>query len=117
MESIEILKVAAKALDSKKAHEMSALHVEDVTTLADYFLLATGASTTQVKALADEVDFALSQLGLQPHHIERSTTWTLLDYGTVIVHVFYKEAREFYALDRMWQDGTPVDLEEILNSN
>ncbi len=114
MESIEILKLAAKALDSKKAHDMSAIYVEDVTTLTDYFLIANGGSTTQVKALADEVDYVLGQQGVNPHHIERSATWTLLDYGSVIVHVFYKEAREFYSLDKMWQDGKSVDLEEIL---
>jgi ribosome-associated protein len=114
MESLELLKAAAKALDSKKAQEISALYVEDVTTLADYFLLATGSSSTQVRALADEVDYALSQLGVEPNHVERSTTWTLLDYGSLVVHVFYKDARDFYALDKMWQDAKTVDLSEIL---
>ena len=90
MNSYEKLKIAVKALDSKKAVDIKAIKVEDITILADYFVIATGMSTTQVKALADEVDFKLSEAGVEPGHIEgKSSGWILLDYGTVVIHVFY----------------------------
>ena len=99
MNSYEKLKIAVKALDSKKAVHIKAIKVEDITILADYFVIAPGMSTTKVKALADEVDFKLSEAGVEPGHIEgKSSGWILLDYGTVVIHVFYKDDREFYAL-------------------
>ena len=115
MNSYEKLKIAVKALDSKKAVDIKAIKVEDITILADYFVIATGMSTTQVKALADEVDFKLSEAGVEPGHIEgKSSGWILLDYGDLIVHIFGRNAREFYSLDKMWSDGTPVDIEKYL---
>lgn len=114
MNSYEKLKIAVKALDGKKAVDIKAIKVEDITILADYFVIATGMSTTQVKALADEVDFKLSEAGVEPGHIEgKSSGWILLDYGTVVIHVFYKDDREFYALERLWQDGEYLDIEEL----
>ncbi|MBQ2676028.1 MAG: ribosome silencing factor [Clostridia bacterium] len=115
MESNDILKIAVKALDDKKAHDIKVIKVDDLTVLADYFVIATGNSNTQVRALADEVDYKLSESGVQPHHIEgKSSGWILLDYSSVVVHVFYKDAREFYSLERLWQDGTDVDVNELL---
>lgn len=117
MESVKILDIAANALNEKKATNLAALKVDDLTVLAEYFLLATASSSTHVRALADEVEFKLSEQGVEPHHIEgKSTGWVLLDYGSVIVHVFNKEAREFYNLDKMWADGTVIDLDSILVS-
>ena len=117
MESKEILKVAANALNEKKALDLAALKVEDLTVLTEYFLLSTASSSTHVRALADEVEFKLSELEVQPHHIEgKSTGWILLDYGSVIVHVMSRQAREFYNLDKMWSDGEAVDLAEILEN-
>lgn len=117
MESTEILKIAANALNEKKAQNLSALKVDDLTVLTEYFLLCTATSSTHVRALADEVEFKLTGAGLEPHHIEgKSTGWILLDYGSVIVHVMSREAREFYNLDKMWSDGTPLDLNTILVS-
>lgn len=117
MESSEILKIAANALNDKKAIDLAALKVDDLTVLTEYFLMATATSSTHVRALADEVEFKLSQFGVQPHHIEgRSTGWILLDYGSVIVHVFNKESREFYNLDKMWNDATEIDLTKILSN-
>ena len=117
MESTEILKIAANALNEKKAQNLSALKVDDLTVLTEYFLLCTATSSTHVRALADEVEFKLTEAGLEPHHIEgKSTGWILLDYGSVIVHVMSREAREFYNLDKMWSDGTPLDLNTILVS-
>ncbi len=117
METLKILEIAANALNEKKATNLAALKVDDLTVLTEYFLLASASSSTHVRALADEVEFKLSEQGVEPHHIEgKSTGWVLLDYGSVIVHVFSKEAREFYNLDKMWADGIAVDLDNILVS-
>ena len=115
MESFEILKIAANALNKKKAREMSAIKVDDLTVLCEYFLICTATSSTHVRALADEVEDTLKEAGVMPHHIEgRTSGWIALDYGSVIVHVFSRNEREFYALDKMWADAPAVDLEEIL---
>lgn len=115
MDSYEILKHAVKTLDSKKAVDIRAMKVEDITLLADYFVIATGMSSTQVKALADEVEYKLSEQGVEPMHIEgKSSGWILLDYGTVLIHVFYKNDREFYALDHLWQDAADVDISDLI---
>lgn len=117
MESKEILSIAANALNEKKAICLSALKVDDLTVLTEYFLLCTATSSTHVKALADEAEFKLAEAGITPHHIEgKSTGWILLDYGSVIIHVMSKEARDFYNLDKMWSDGEPVDLNTLLIS-
>ena len=115
MESYDILKNAVKVLDAKKASDIRAMKVEDITLLADYFVIATGSSSTQVRALAEETEFKLSQLGVEPLHIEgRSSGWILMDYGTVIIHVFYKNDREFYSLDHLWQDAEQIDVNELI---
>ena len=111
----EIALAAARALDAKKAADLEVIDISALTTLGDYLVIASGASTTQVKALADEVEEKLSERGVEPHHIEgRSTSWILLDYTSVMVHVFHTEARNFYALERMWADGTKLPMEELL---
>ena len=116
MDSENILKIAANALNSKKARGLKAIKIDDLTTLADYFLLATATSSTHVRALADEVEDKLKEAGVEPHHIEgRTTGWLVLDYNSVIVHVFTANEREFYNLDSMWSDGTQIDLINILD--
>ena len=111
----EIAAVAACALDAKKAADLEIIDVSALTTLGDYLVIASGSSTTQVKALADEVEEKLSEQGVEPHHIEgRTTSWILLDYTSVMVHVFHTEARNFYALERMWADGARLDVSEFL---
>ena len=116
MEAFEILKIAANALNAKKAKELNAVKVSEITVLAEYFLMCTATSTTHVRSLADEVEEKLSEAGVQPHHIEGKTTgWIVLDYGSVIIHVFSRDQREFYALDKMWSDGEQVKLDDILS--
>ena len=112
----EVAAVAAKALDDRKGVDIRLLEITDVTTLADYFLICTGTSSTHVQSLCDAVEEAMSQRGEEPHHVEghRGGQWTLLDYSAIVVHVFTEEAREFYALERLWSDATPVDLDEYL---
>lgn len=117
MESLEMLKIAANALNEKKARELAAIKIDDVSDLADYFLICTATSNTHVRALADEVEEKLKLAGVLPDHIEgRSSDWLLLDYGTLVVHVFGRQSREYYALDNKWNDGEQIDLEQILES-
>lgn len=117
MTSYEQSILTAKALSSKKGLDIQVIEISDVSVLADYMVIATGTSTTHVKALADEVEYKLDEAGISVSHIEgyRSNTWILLDYIDVIVNVFSDEAREFYDLDRLWQDGKPVDLTKIID--
>ncbi len=107
---------AVKLMDAKKALDINMIDIREVSTLGDYFVIATGTSNTHVKALADELEFRLKEEGAAPTHIEgyRSNSWILLDYGEVIIHVFTRESREFYDLDRLWQDGEKVDISEYL---
>ena len=107
----------AQILDSKLGQDIRIIEITDVTVLADYMVFATGRSSTQVKALADEVEFKMDELGIKVNHIEghRSNSWILLDYTDVIVNVFNEEARNFYDLERLWQDGKEVDLSDILD--
>ena len=116
MTDIEILKEGVKALDSKKAYDIKILKVRDLTILANYLVIVSGTSTTQVKALADEVEFKLSQKGAEPKQVEgrQSSNWIVLDYIDVVFHVFYTETREFYDLERLWQDGEEIDPAEFL---
>ncbi len=110
-----ILKTALKALDDKKAMELTAVEISDLTTIADAFVMATATSNTHVRALADAVEDKLSVIGVEPHHIEgKATDWILLDYGCIVVHIFGRKSRDFYALDHMWNDGAQIDVEEML---
>ena len=115
----EMVGTAVKALDSKKGKDIRVLYTADQTTLADYFIICNGTSNTQVKALADAVEEAMSQQGEEPHHVEghRGGQWTLLDYSSVVIHVFTEEAREFYSLERLWHDGRPLDLSDVLTED
>lgn len=113
----EMAILAAKALDSKKGVEIKVMEVTELTSLADYFVICTGSSTTQINALCDAVEEKLELEGSEkPLHREghRGGTWVLLDYGCIVVHVFNNEAREFYSLERLWNDGKNVDLSGIL---
>ncbi|MCL2106884.1 MAG: ribosome silencing factor [Oscillospiraceae bacterium] len=108
-----LVKALAAILDSKKAQDIKAIHTTEQTILSDYFLLASGTSSTHVKALADELAFEMKkQHGISPQGVEgRATGWILIDYGAVIVHVFQAEQREYYNLERLWEDGEAVALE------
>ena len=113
----EMAILAAKALDGKKGEEIKVIEVTDLTSLADYFVICTGSSTTQINALCGAVEKALKEeAGEAPLHREghRDGTWVLLDYGCLAVHVFSQEAREFYDLERLWSDADPVDISEYL---
>lgn len=112
----EIALAAAKALDSKKGDDLMVLETGHLTTLADYFVICTATSSTQIKALSDHCEKTLKEAGEAPHHIEghRGGTWVLMDYSSVVIHIFMPEAREFYNLERLWSDATPLDLAQLL---
>jgi ribosome-associated protein len=115
MTPLEIAQTAARALDDKKGKDIKVLHTTDLTVVADYFVICTASSTTQVKTLCDEVDKVLSQAGEPPIHREgfRSGGWVLLDFGCCIVHIFLPETREFYNLERLWSDADEVKLSSL----
>lgn len=110
--SLEIAEQAVKILDGKKAKDIKVLMTKDVTVLADYFILCTAGSTTQIKTLTDELDKVLSDQGETPLHKEgyRSGGWVLVDFGVVVVHLFLKDIREFYSLERLWRDAEELDI-------
>ena len=116
----ELALMAARALSDKKGREIQVLEIGDLTTLADYFVIATGSSNTQINALVDNVEKVLvEEAGEQPLHREgyRGGTWVLMDFGSLVVHVFTAEARKFYDLERLWQDGHQVNLAAVLGEN
>ena len=112
----EMAIAAVKALDSKKGADIKVMEVTELTSLADYFVICTGSSNTQINALCDAVEKALGEAGETVRRREgyRGGTWVLLDYGCLVVHVFNRETRAFYDLERLWQDGTPLDLTDVL---
>ena len=106
----EITAVAYRALEDKKAKDVKILKTAEHTVLADYFVICNGSSSTHIKALVDEVDKQLSESGEPPIRREglRSDIWVLMDFGSVIVHIFTDEARKFYDLERLWSDAEAV---------
>ena len=106
----EITAVAYRALEDKKAKDVKILKTAEHTVLADYFVICNGSSSTHIKALVDEVDKQLSEAGEPPIRREglRSDIWVLMDFGSVIVHIFTDEARKFYDLERRWSDAEAV---------
>ena len=112
--SKELAEAIYEILDNKKARDLKILHVENKTVIADYFVLCTGNSSTQVKALADEVDYKTSLRGRIPTNVEGrdNTAWIVIDYDSVIVHVFSREARDYYNLDKLYSGTTEIDRDE-----
>ena len=110
----EIAESAIKALDEKKGVDIKMIATGKVTVVSDYFVIVSGTSNTHVKSLADEVEDALTTAGAEPGHIEgKATGWILLDYGSVVVHVFTGESREYYNLERLWSDAAALDISDI----
>ena len=112
----EIAYEVTKALDAKKGQNIRLLKIDRVSSLADYFLICTGTSNTHVKTLCDYAEYTLEQLGEQMLSREghRGNSWELLDYGSIVVHVFTEEARKFYDLERLWADAETVDIRDIV---
>ena len=112
----EVAYQVTKALDDKKGKDIRLLWIAEVSSLADYFLICTGTSNTHVKTLCDYAEYTLEQLGepLLGREGHRGNAWELLDYGSIVVHVFTEEAREFYSLERLWADAEQVDISDII---
>ena len=116
MESKELMENIVRILDEKKANDIRAIETADVTIVTDYFIIASATSNTHVRSLADDVEDGMEKLGVKPDHIEgKATGWILLDYSSVVVHVFQTETREYYNLERLWADAPQVDLTHLLH--
>ena len=118
MEAQALVETLVRSLDTHKASDIKVLRVTEVTSLADYFVIVGGTSSTQVRALADYAEFELGQQGVNPLRIEgyQTAQWILLDYGTVVVHVFKEDTRQFYDLERLWNDGQEMDVNSFLEN-
>lgn len=115
MELLEVVKKAVNALEDKKAEDITVIDISEVSSIADYFIIANGSNANQLAAMQDAVDEAFYKAGLHAKQIEgnRNSTWILIDYNDVIVHLFDKEDRLFYDLERIWKDGKVIDLAEM----
>ena len=116
MTAKEVAFEVTKALDAKKGKDIKLLRIDKVSSLADYFLICTGTSNTHVKTLCDYAEYTLDQLGepMLGREGHRGNSWELLDYGSIVVHVFTEEARQFYSLERLWADAEQVDIRDIV---
>ena len=114
-QSKEMTRLAVAALEDKKASEVKIIDIEHISTLADYFIIASGTNRNQVQAMADSVEEALSKAGYEPKQIEgyQNANWILMDYGDIVLHLFDEENRLFYDLERIWRDGKLIEKEEI----
>ncbi|MCL2539752.1 MAG: ribosome silencing factor [Oscillospiraceae bacterium] len=112
MTGLELARAIAKTLDDKLGVDVRVLKVEDLTIIADYFVIVSGESSTQVRALAEETEHRLEALGIRPVKMEGEPKggWVLMDYNTVLLHIFHSEAREFYSLERLWADAEPIEI-------
>lgn len=117
MTSLDIVKAAVRAADSKKGRDLRVIKIRDISVLADYFVFVSGDSNTQTRAIAEEVEFKLGEAGEQPHHIEgRQSGWICLDYGSVVVHIFHTEQRQYFQLERLWEDGEEIDVSSFIEN-
>ena len=114
--SQEVMEHIVRALDSKKARDITVLKTDKVSVLAEYFVICTAGSASQIKSLSDETGKRLSELDEPPRRVEgyRAGGWVLMDFGCVIVHLFLKETRQFYDLERLWSDAPKVDISALL---
>ena len=114
--SLDIVKKIVKALDDKKGNDIQVIKIEELTIVADYFVICTANSNTHVRSLADEVEYQLEEAGIKADHIEgRATGWMLLEYHGVVVHIFLEESRNYYNLERLWEDAKKIDASQFLD--
>lgn len=115
MESKEMARLAIDALEDKKAEDIRIINISEISVLGDYFIIASGTNRSQIQALADNVQEKLGRAGVLAKTVEgyETANWVLMDFGDIIVHVFDKENRIFYNLERIWRDGKQVDKEEL----
>lgn len=108
--------IACKAIDDKKGQDIKIIDIHNVSVIADYFVIASGTNSNQVQAIVDNVEEQLGRAGIEAKQIEgnRNSSWILMDYGDVIVHVFDEENRLFYDLERIWRDGKVLEMDAFL---
>lgn len=111
-----LLRTIVKLLNDKKANDIRILKVDELSTLADYFVIADSNNRTHVKSLADDVEEQMKKKGFAPKRIEKDKggDWTVLDFGNIILHIFLKSARDFYNLEKLWEDATGIDAYDIV---
>lgn len=111
-EALKMVEIVYKALDDKQAVDIKVLDIRDVTVMADYFIIAHGNNPNHVKSLIDNTDEQLDKAGYNAKHVEgyNSASWILLDYGDVIIHIFGKDDRLFYDLERIWSSGKQINF-------
>ena len=114
-QSAEMVKIAAKALEDKKAEDIRVIDIREISTIADFFVIANGTNANQLAAMRDAVDEELYNAGYHTKQVEgnQNSTWILMDYNDIIVHIFSKEDRLFYDLERMWTDGKQIDVNQL----
>ena len=112
MDARDMARKAVAMLEDRKAVDVKVINIEKVSSLADYFIIASGTNRNQVQAMADNVEEALEKEGVRPKNIEgyQTANWILMDYGDIVIHLFDEENRLFYDIERIWRDGTPEDL-------
>lgn len=110
--SLELADFIAKVMEDKKAEDIEVLEIKDLTVIADYFVICTGKSSTQISSICDEIQERLEEHGIKAGHIEglRSNNWILMDYGSVVAHIFSPADRDFYKLDRIWADAKRLSI-------
>ncbi|MBP3560279.1 MAG: ribosome silencing factor [Clostridia bacterium] len=114
--SLDTVKKIVKALDDKKANDIEVIKINELTIVADYFVIATANSNTHIRSLADEVEYQLEEAGIKLDHAEgRATGWVLLEFQGVVVHIFLEDARNYYNLERLWEDGAKLDISEFID--
>ena len=115
MTSKELTKLAVAALEDRKAEDVTVIDISEISPIADYFIIANGTNQNQLQAMRDAADEALYKAGVKVQQSEgnQSSTWILMDYGDIIIHIFSKEDRLFYDLERTWRDGKVVDVSEL----
>ena len=112
----EMVRIACKSLDDKKAKDIKVIDIHEVSVIADYFVIASASNQNQVQAMVDNADEMLDRAGYEAKQIEgtRNSSWVLMDYGDMIIHIFDEENRLFYDLERIWRDGKSRDAQEFL---
>ena len=115
MTSKELTKLEVAALEDRKAEDVTVIAISEISPIADYFIIANGTIQNQLQAMRDAADEALYKAGVKVQQIEgnQSSTWILMDYGDIIIHIFSKEDRLFYDLERTWRDGKVVDVSDL----
>ena len=115
MTAKELAKIAVNALEDRKAEDVTVIDISEISPIADYFIIANGTNQNQLQAMRDAADEALYNAGVKVQQVEgnQNSTWILMDYGDIIIHIFSKEDRLFYDLERTWRDGKIVDASEL----